>query len=192
MKALKLLALAAGLATSGSALAHGTHHAVSESVSTMSDTLPDVPLQDHHGGATTLKDAVGDGRADTLVTFTYTRCETLCPVVVPMAAGIVRELEAEGKPARLVVLTVDSEHDGLAEMAAHAEALGAQPSDIYLTGQPEQVRQALRFFGITSRDPEAHPPLILTRAAGENAMKRIVVGDRTTPLRIRALLLTEE
>lgn len=183
------MALATALAMSWAppVWAHGKHAAVSEAVSTIVGPIPDVPMQDRRGNAIGLADAIGNGAR--VITFTYTRCETLCPVVVPIAADIVRALNAQGRPTRLVVLTVDPDNDGVAELAAHADALGADEHDLYLTGRPGEVRRALHYFGITSRTPEDHPPLILTRAAGGGPIIRIVVGDRTTSERIRALML---
>lgn len=157
------------------ALSHQARHV--EEISRVSEAVPDVPLVDQHGMAVDLPALLGDAGTTVIVTFTYTRCKSLCPVIVPIAIDAARKLEKERPDVRLVVLTVDPQNDGSAELLAHADAIGAGADDLFVTGEVAGMRRTLAVFGLTSRDPEAHPPLILARQPGRTGFLRIVVGD---------------
>lgn len=82
-----------------------------------------------------------------LYNFTYTNCGGDCPQTSPLMAelqGRVSELETDGIPVHLVTMTIDPEHDSVAQMAAYAEQFNANP-DIwhFVTGSPVQLKSVI-------------------------------------------------
>jgi cytochrome oxidase Cu insertion factor (SCO1/SenC/PrrC family) len=183
-----VLALLGAASLAKSAEAHADHGVVVEEITQISDAIPDLELRDQFDRPLPIAATLKDPGLTTVVTFTYTRCKTLCPVVVPMAISIVRKLEEDRVPVQLVVFTVDPAHDQPADMAAHAAVLEASDEDLFVTGDPADMRQLLRFFGLTSTDPEQHPPLIISRSKGAGGYTRMIVGDRTTTQRLLAII----
>ncbi|MFT6161841.1 MAG: protein SCO1/2 [Myxococcota bacterium] len=85
-----------------------------------------VPLSD---GTTTV---IGEGQAEaTAITFTYTRCPipNFCPLTMSRMTALQEALGGEG---RIVVVTLDPEHDTAAVLSEYAVTHRAQPSEMML------------------------------------------------------------
>lgn len=181
MKPAAALAFTLSLAVTP-ALGHGAHHAATqaESTSRIEQPIPNVMVRDQTGGEVALDRLLGNLDETLVLTFTYTNCTSLCPVVVPQAMKIAHELDDAGQETALVVMTIDPERDGLAEMALHADNLDARDDDRFLSGAPADIFDALRVFGIGSGNLEEHPGLIVVRHRGSGEFIRIVVGNAGT------------
>jgi protein SCO1/2 len=111
------------------------------------DPVPDFALTDQTGKTVRLSDMRGETVA---VTFVYTRCPiaTACP----MTAAKFSKLDAmlREKPlGRLLVVTVEPEHDTPKVLAAYARKLGADPRRWkFLTGSPKAVAEVAESFGV--------------------------------------------
>ncbi|HVA37861.1 MAG TPA: SCO family protein [Candidatus Dormibacteraeota bacterium] len=110
------------------------------------DRVPDVLLVDQDGRQTRFSDFVGK---TTLVTFVYTRCTDICPVVTGKFAALAQRLSPER--FHLVELTIDPNYDSPAALAAYAKKYGAHEAQwSFLTGTPNSVGKLLAQFGITA------------------------------------------
>jgi protein SCO1/2 len=109
--------------------------------------VPDFELTDQTGHAVRLSKLRGEPVA---VTFLYTRCPiaTACPMTTAKFSRVDAMLKDKGW-GKLLVLTVDPEHDTPAVLADYASKAGADPKRWkFLTGDPKAVADAASSFGI--------------------------------------------
>ena len=85
-----------------------------------------------------------------LVTFIYTRCPEICPMLTVKMAHLQKDLgKAFGKDVAFVSITLDPERDTVEVLNNYAEALGADPTGwFFLTGNVEAVRMVAAQFGV--------------------------------------------
>ncbi len=111
------------------------------------DRVPDFSLTDQTGGIVRLSQMRGEPVA---VTFLYTRCPiaTACPMTTAKFSRLDAMLR-EKKFGRLLVITVDPEHDTREVLADYARKAGADPKRWkFLTGSPEAVARVAESFGV--------------------------------------------
>lgn len=92
------------------------------------------------------------GRA-LLVTFGFTTCRDVCPVLAANVVIIQRELpEVDRWRTGLLFITTDPEHDSPAVLRAYGTKLGADFSTWkFLTGSIEELEPVWRGFGVSVR-----------------------------------------
>lgn len=111
------------------------------------DRVPDFSLTDQTGASVRLSEMRGEPVA---VTFLYTRCPiaTACPMTTAKFSRLDAMLR-EKKFGRLLVITVDPEHDTREVLADYARKAGADPKRWkFLTGSPEAVARVAESFGV--------------------------------------------
>lgn len=111
------------------------------------DEVPDFSLTDQNGKTVRLSKLRGEAVA---VTFLYTRCPiaTACPMTTAKFSKLAAMLEK--KPVgRLLVVTVEPEHDTPAVLAEYARKAGADGVRWrFLTGSPKAVAEVATSFGV--------------------------------------------
>ena len=111
------------------------------------DPVPDFALTDQNGRTVRLSEMRGEVVA---VTFLYTRCPiaTACPMTTAKFSTLAAMLEK--KPAgRLLVVTVEPEHDTPKVLAEYAKKAGADGVRWrFLTGSPQAVADVATSFGV--------------------------------------------
>ena len=148
-------------------------------------SIPDTILLDQHAAAAHLvSERVGDRIA--IVTFTFTSCTTICPIL----DGIFQRVQAELGSALdhevvLLTVSVDPETDIPERLRAHTQRLGAGPGWSYLTGERDDVTALLRALEAYVPDIQSHAPNVLvvdgargrfTRLYGMPSPKAIVAA----------------
>ncbi len=111
------------------------------------DAVPDFVLTDQTGSAFRLSQMRGEPVA---VTFIYTRCPiaTACPMTIAKFSRLDAAL-AQKRFGRLLVVTVDPEHDTPEVLADYAKKAGADPKRWkFLTGRPEDVARVASSLGV--------------------------------------------
>ncbi len=111
------------------------------------DPVPDFALTDQTGKTVRLSDMRGEPVA---VTFVYTRCPiaTACPMTTAKFSKLDAMLR-EKPVGRLLVVTVEPEHDTPEVLAAYARKVGADPKRWkFLTGPPKAVAEVATSFGV--------------------------------------------
>jgi protein SCO1/2 len=102
--------------------------------------LPEFALVERSG--TALDKAALAGRP-AIVDFIFTRCPASCPRLTAR----MKELELEIPPSstvRLLSVTVDPEHDGVAELARYADGWQAGPRWLFATGERAAIWELIR------------------------------------------------
>jgi protein SCO1/2 len=142
---------------------HGGHAAQPEANAGSNVVHPDVPdveLLDQDGEpGRFVSDRVGENLA--AITFTFTNCTTICPVL----DGIFKRLQAEitgdlGRDTVLLTVSVDPARDIPERLKLHAEKLGAEPGWSFLTGEKETVNGLLKALEVYAPDILDHPPTV--------------------------------
>ncbi len=88
------------------------------------------------------------GRA-VLLTFLFTSCTDLCPLVTTQMAAVARRL-GPNAPLRLVVITTDPEVDGVEVLRAYGRRFGADPERwSFLTGSPRALERVWHAYGVS-------------------------------------------
>jgi protein SCO1/2 len=116
------------------------------------DCLPNLTLVDQRGDSMNLASLKGQY---VLIDFIYTSCAGTCPMLTSKMEATQQRLAPDlaGK-VRLVSVTLDPEHDNPAQLLKYADAHGAKPGWLFLTGTPAQIDGYLAIFRIKrSREP---------------------------------------
>ncbi|HEY5637813.1 MAG TPA: SCO family protein [Burkholderiales bacterium] len=124
-------------------------------------TLPDTRLTDQDGRAVRLKSDVLAGRV-AVVSFVYTTCTTVCPVLSATMSQLQQRLGARlGEKALLVSITVDPQRDTPARLKEYSAQHGAGADWRWLTGSKGDVDAVLKAFGTFTPNPEDHPAITM-------------------------------
>ncbi|PZO81249.1 MAG: hypothetical protein DI629_05370 [Mesorhizobium amorphae] len=122
---------------------------------------PDVALVDQNGQPRHFVSDIGKGHR-VVISFFYANCSTLCPLSnLVMAQLVGKAFDGEGKPVRLVSLTVDPRRDTPAVIGELAHSLGAREDWIWLTGSPRDIRTLTHALGMRYDRPEDHGVLFI-------------------------------
>ncbi|MHA6194977.1 SCO family protein [Pseudomonas wadenswilerensis] len=160
---LGLLFAAISQAQAHSADEHAGHDmpAVAASAQATPVRFADVALTDQDGQAVHLeRDLVNDRIV--VMSFIYTSCTTVCPVVSSILGKVQRQLgERVGRDVQLVSLSIDPQRDDARRLNDYARAFQNGPGWSWLTGSPSAVTATLKGLGSFSGDLTRHAPLIL-------------------------------
>lgn len=137
-----------------------TAHPATASSNVVDLDIPDVELvdQDNHRGRF-VSDVIGDRLA--AVTFTFTDCTTICPVLDGIFLGLQDKLADDlGGDSILVSVTVDPANDIPQRLKARAEELDAKPGWTFLTGEKDTVNDLLKALEVYAPNIWDHPPTV--------------------------------
>jgi protein SCO1 len=129
------------------------------------------------------------------VTFIYTECPDICPLLTQKMVQIQDELGANfGARVAFVSISLDPEHDTPEVLKDYAQFWGAKAEGwVFLTGSPEAVRDVTRRYGVFFAKKEDgsvdHTQLTsLVDAAGQ--MRVQYLGARFDPEEFRQDLMS--
>jgi protein SCO1 len=140
--------------------------------STAHYTLPSVSLVRDDGKTVSLIDEVNDGRP-VILTFIYTTCTTICPMISQTFSQLQSELGNDRAKVHLVSISIDPEQDTPARLRAYAAKYGAGPQWQHYTGTVAASIAAQRAFDVYRGDKMNHIPVALVRAAPGSPWLRI-------------------
>lgn len=118
---------------------------------------PDTPpapaftLTDHHGQPASLDEFRG---TPVLLFFGFTRCPDVCPLTLSTLSAIVGAGDPDLADTRILLVSVDPEHDSPDRLAAYLEAFG--PAVTALTGPTAEVEKVLKEYGVYAEEREQH------------------------------------
>lgn len=154
--ALLALLVSAGCGGSGSAAQEGT--SPSPSPFAGSELSPprqtaDFALRDQKGKLVRFSSQRGKV---VLVTFLYTNCPDVCPLIAENLNGALRELGRDRASVRVLAVSVDPKGDTPAAVRRYARLHRLLPEFHYLIGTREDLEPIWRSYGVSAvaRDPE--------------------------------------
>jgi cytochrome oxidase Cu insertion factor (SCO1/SenC/PrrC family)/cytochrome c2 len=118
--------------------------------------FPNVPVVTQDGKTLKFYDDVIKGKI-VLISFIYTNCPDICPLTTARIAQVEEKLgDIVGRDIFLISLTVDPERDSPERLKSFAQAFGAGPGWLFLTGKPEDIRLINARLGDKSRTLSEH------------------------------------
>lgn len=108
---------------------------------------PAISLQDASGTPVTL---AGQRGRYVLVTFLYTHCPDVCPLIASNLNGAVRALGARGKNVRVLAVSVDPKGDTPAAVRVYVKRMNLVPEFRYLIGSATELRRAWAAWHVLS------------------------------------------
>ncbi len=115
------------------------------------------------------------GKGQLLISFTYTGCETLCPVSNAVLQQLDRRLsDMADVPLHIVTLSIDPIRDTPAALQESRKTLNASDNWSWLTAAPQDNRLLLESFGIDPGLLEEHDPMFLLGDLSTGEFVRII------------------
>jgi protein SCO1/2 len=158
-----LLAVGTGQALAHSADEHAGHNMPAKSASSESAQVKfaDVALVDQNGKSVRLEQDLISNKI-VVMSFIYTSCTTVCPVVSSIMGKVQKQLGARvGTEVQLVSISIDPQRDDAKRLNDYARTFQQGPGWSWLTGSPQSVSETLKGLGSFSGDFKSHQPLIL-------------------------------
>jgi len=140
--------------------------------------------------------ALADLRGKVLaVTFIYTGCPDICPLVTQKMVDVQNALGARfGAKIAFVSITLDPEHDTPPVLKDYAQSWGAKPNGwMFLTGSPAAIRDATRRYGVyfaKKEDGSVDHTQLTTLVDADGRMRVQYIGWRFNPDEFRHDLLS--
>lgn len=134
--------------------------------------IPDLRLVRDDGRSVSLQRELDDGRP-VVLSFIYTTCTAICPMVSQSLAQFVGLLGKQGSQVHLASISIDPEQDTPARLRAYAQRFGAGPNWNHYTGTTEASVAAQRAFDAYKGDKMSHDALVLMRTAPGQPWLRI-------------------
>ena len=153
---------------------------------------PPFTLTSQDGKSVALADLRGKVLA---VTFIYTGCPDICPMVTQKMVDVQNALGAEfGAKIAFVSITLDPEHDTPAVLKDYAQSWGAKPNGwMFLTGSLAAVRDVTRRYGVffaKKEDGSVDHTQLTTLVDADGQMRVQYIGWRFNPDELRHDLLS--
>jgi protein SCO1/2 len=141
---------------------------------------PDFALTSQDAAEVTLREFRGKVVA---VTFIYTSCPDVCPMLTDKMARVQDELGADfGTKIAFMSISVDPEHDTPEVLKEYAEALDANLAGwSFLTGEPAAVREVAHRYGVAvapAADGQVDHTLLTTLIDRQGVMRVQYLGYR--------------
>ncbi|WP_130906323.1 SCO family protein [Pseudomonas sp. Sample_22] len=158
-----LMAVGIGHALAHSADEHAGHDMAAKSASSERAQVKfaDVALVDQNGKTVRLEKDLVDNKI-VVMSFIYTSCTTVCPVVSSIMGKVQKQLGARvGTEVQLVSISIDPQRDDAKRLNDYARTFQKGPGWSWLTGSPQSVNDTLKGLGSFSGDFKNHQPLIL-------------------------------
>jgi protein SCO1/2 len=164
----------------GPALVHAHEAGQEEQRLPTIGAAPDFALTSQDGAEVTLGALRGKVVA---VTFIYTSCPDVCPMLTDKMARVQDELGADfGSKVAFMSISVDPEHDTPAVLKEYAEALGADLAGwSFLTGEPAAIREVAHRYGVAvgkAADGQVDHTLLTTLIDRQGVMRVQYLGYR--------------
>lgn len=134
--------------------------------------LADTPLVDMGGRKTTLLNEL-NGDKPVIVTFVFTTCTTICPVLTGTFAQLQTELGPDVDEVQMISVSIDPEYDTPERLRAYAGLFKAGPQWQFLTGNLADIVAVQKAFDVYRGNKMNHEPTILLRKSPESPWIRM-------------------
>jgi len=138
---------------------------------------PPIALRDVDGQRVTL--AAQRGRY-VLVTFLYTKCPDVCPLIAQNLNAALRQLGPQRSKVRVLAVSVDPKGDTPAAVRRYIKERGLLPQFLYLLGTPAQLRQTWAQWDVqaVSRSPDLVDHVAYTALIDTTGRQRVLYDSQ--------------
>ena len=134
--------------------------------------VPDVALLNQDGARVSLRQVL-DADRPVLLSFFFSTCATVCPVLSAGYSTLLKTLGPQAGEARVVSIAIDPDHDTPEVLRGYRARFDAGPEWEFLTGSREDIERVLRAFDAYSPNKVIHRPLSFLRPPGGESWVRI-------------------
>jgi protein SCO1 len=122
--------------------------------------MPEVRLTNQNGDEVGFLSDVLKKRT-ALISFIYTGCSTICPLVGATIAAVAEDLQKDNSNVAIVSISIDPDWDTPAQLLAWRNLYGDIPEWTLLTGRRPEIDKLLRSLGAYSANLEDHSDILL-------------------------------
>jgi len=133
--------------------------------------IPQVQLVRDDGTRVLLQNEFKDGKP-VVVTFIFTTCTTICPLISQTLVNLQRQLGPERDRVHIASISIDPEEDTPSRLTAYSKELHAGPEWHHYTGTMQSIIATARAFKVYQGDKMAHTPVIFLRPEPEKPWVR--------------------
>lgn len=133
---------------------------------------PDLALLDADGNRTSVAQLLNTDKP-VLLTFIYTTCTTICPVLTATFSQVQHNLGDGANRVRMISITIDPDQDTPQQLREYAERFQAGPQWQFITGTRDHIVAVQKAFNVYRGSKTNHEPITLLRASGATSWVRI-------------------
>lgn len=152
----------------GTALAEPKHdkteHSANFTRSEENYTIPSLEMVRHDSVTTQFPAELDDGRP-VIMTFVFTTCSAICPMITGLLSGVQAKLGNEISKVHMVTITIDPEYDRPDRLQEYAKKFNAKPQWQFYTGSAKNVEALQKAFNVYRGDKMNHSSTVLLRGA---------------------------
>jgi protein SCO1 len=134
--------------------------------------LPDVAGITSAGKRATLAELVDSG-SPVIVSFIFTSCQTICPVLTAILSQAQRDLAKQRIQPRIISFSIDPEYDTPERLRDYADSFHAEDNWLFVTGDIDSMLEVQKAFDAYRGDKLNHIPLTFIRLSGEEPWIRM-------------------
>lgn len=136
--------------------------------------LPEVALVDSAGETVQFSTITGDAER-TVISFIFTSCAGICPMITANMARAVPALDELGDDYQILLISVDPDYDTPARLSEYADRFNTGEKIRFLTGDRESVFRVLRSLEALYEGSNKmnHQPVTLISGAERGGWTRI-------------------
>jgi len=127
--------------------------------------VPEVVLTDQDGREVPLPELLASHEPYAM-SFIFTTCTTICPIMSATLAHLRRELGDEARDLQLISVSIDPEYDTPRRLKEYAERYRAGERWTFLTGQLEDIHAVQKTFTGFVSDKMDHWPVYILKSPG--------------------------
>ena len=139
---------------------------------TVSYAIPNLVLKDMHNDDVNINELFSTDQP-LVVSFIFTTCDTICPVLTATLASAQEGLLASTTPPVMISVSIDPEEDTPARLKAYADSYDASEQWVFLTGPLDSIIQLQRAMNVYRGSKLNHEPVTFVKSPGENQWLRL-------------------
>ena len=134
--------------------------------------VPTMTLKREDGHAVAFPAEFDDGRP-VVMTFIYSSCKALCPVMSHALVDLQKKLGDQAERVHMMSVTLDPEYDTPQRLSAYAKSLGAGKQWNHYTGSQADIIRLEKAFNVYYGDKMNHGAIFFVRSAQGQSWMRI-------------------
>lgn len=134
--------------------------------------VPDVNITKMNGDTVSLQSELS-GEQPVILTFIFTSCTTICPILTATLAQADIELQQQSTAPRIVAVSIDPEYDTPQRLRDYAKAYRVGPEWDFMTGDTETIIAVQRAFDVYRGGKMSHMPVTFLKGSRNGQWLRL-------------------